>query len=213
MPLAPLTPRARDLILSFEGLDQPSEWPGGDSGITIGIGYDLGYATSSQFRSDWSADLDAASVALLVRQIGLKGAAASAVASTLKSIRIDRDVAERVFMERTVPNYQAQLLKVYPGVDKLPADAQGALLSLIYNRGTSLTGSRRTEMLAIRGLVASGDLQGIADEIVAMKRLWVGQGMDGLLKRRDAEAQLVESCIIKPGPIEADSVEDASADD
>ena len=29
----------------------------------------------------------------------------------------------------------------------------------------------------------------------AMKRLWVNKGLDGLLKRRDAEADLVESCI------------------
>jgi hypothetical protein len=28
-----------------------------------------------------------------------------------------------------------------------------------------------------------------------MKRLWVGKGVDGLLKRRDAEADLVESAI------------------
>ena len=43
--------------------------------------------------------------------------------------------------------------------------------------------------------MAAGDLQEIADQIRAMKRLWVGKGVDGLLKRRDAEADLVESSI------------------
>jgi GH24 family phage-related lysozyme (muramidase) len=38
-------------------------------------------------------------------------------------------------------------------------------------------------------------LQEIADQLRAMKRLWKGQGLDGLLRRRDAEADMVEACI------------------
>jgi hypothetical protein len=34
----------------------------------------------------------------------------------------------------------------------------------------------------------------IAGQIVAMKRLWVGKGLDGLLTRRDEEARIVKSC-------------------
>jgi len=34
-------------------------------------------------------------------------------------------------------------------------------------------------------------LDKIADLIQHMKRLWQGQGLDGLLRRRDAEAKLV----------------------
>jgi GH24 family phage-related lysozyme (muramidase) len=48
-------------------------------------------------------------------------------------------------------------------------------------------------MRAVRDAVAAGDLQEIATQIRAMKRLWVGKGVDGLLKRRDAEARLVET--------------------
>jgi GH24 family phage-related lysozyme (muramidase) len=40
-------------------------------------------------------------------------------------------------------------------------------------------------------------LQQIADEIRSMKRLWEGKGLAGLLRRRDAEAALVESCIVE----------------
>ncbi len=29
-------------------------WPGGESGITIGIGYDLAHVNHKQFRQDWS---------------------------------------------------------------------------------------------------------------------------------------------------------------
>jgi GH24 family phage-related lysozyme (muramidase) len=58
-----------------------------------------------------------------------------------------------------------------------------------------MEGDRRKEMRAVRDAVANQDLQEIADQIRAMKRLWEGKGLDGLLKRRDAEADLVESTI------------------
>jgi GH24 family phage-related lysozyme (muramidase) len=54
---------------------------------------------------------------------------------------------------------------------------------------------RRREMRAIRDAVSKKDLQAIANQLRAMKRLWVGKNMDGLLKRRDAEADLVESAM------------------
>jgi GH24 family phage-related lysozyme (muramidase) len=38
-------------------------------------------------------------------------------------------------------------------------------------------------------------LRAIAKFLRIMKRLWQGQGMGGLLRRREAEAQLVESAI------------------
>jgi len=58
--MQPLTQKALDLIFEYEGLDQPGEWPGGQSGITIGIGYDLGYIEAAVFRQDWSGCLSGA---------------------------------------------------------------------------------------------------------------------------------------------------------
>ena len=58
-----------------------------------------------------------------------------------------------------------------------------------------MKGSTREEMRRIRALVPQKDYQGIADEIRSMKRLWANKGLQGLLKRREAEAKLVESCI------------------
>ena len=89
--------------------------------------------------------------------------------------------------------------QAFPGLEKLPADAQGALVSLVYNRGTSMVDKpgedRRKEMRAIRDAVEEQDLQEIADQLRSMKRLWAGKGLDGLLARREAEAELVESTI------------------
>ena len=58
-----------------------------------------------------------------------------------------------------------------------------------------MKGSRRSEMRNIRSLVLQKDYKSIAREIRSMKRIWRGKGLDGLLKRREAEAILVESCI------------------
>ena len=198
--LAPLSDKARDLIFKFEDLDQPGEWPGGESGITIGIGYDLGFATAKQFRDDWSDCLSAGDCDTLAGVLGLTGQKAKALAPSLKKILIQRADAEKVFMQRSVPAAQKQTETAFPGVDKLPPDAQGALVSLIYNRGPRMTDrdpqlQDRREMRAIRDAVVKGDLKEIAAQLRSMKRLWEGKGMGGLLKRRDAEADLVESCI------------------
>jgi hypothetical protein len=42
-----------DLIVEFEGLDQPGLWPGEFSGISLGVGYDLALVTAQQFKNDW----------------------------------------------------------------------------------------------------------------------------------------------------------------
>lgn len=200
--MSPLSDKARDLILSCEDLDQPGQWPGGESGITIGIGYDLGFATPDQFRSDWGPCLSEGDCNALIGVIGLKGAAAKERASALKAIVIKRADAGRVFMERSVPKAQKETAAAFPGVDKLPADAQGALVSLVYNRGGGMgqegkpSWDARREMRAIRDAVARGDLKEIAAQLRSMKRLWEGKGLGGLVKRRDLEADLVESCVV-----------------
>ena len=50
-------------------------------------------------------------------------------------------------------------------------------------------------MVNIKPLVIKKDYKGIAKEIRSMKRLWQGKNMEGLLKRREAEAKMVESCV------------------
>jgi GH24 family phage-related lysozyme (muramidase) len=183
------------LILDAEGLDQPSKWPGGSSGITIGVGYDLGFVTEDQFEEDWSPFLGSDEIDRLKDVIGLAGDKAAERASEFGDIKIQRADAEQVFKERTLPLYSQKTENAFPGVDQLPAAVQGALVSLVFNRGPGMSGDSRQEMRAVRDSVANGDLQEIADQIRAMKRLWEGKGLDGLLKRRDAEADLVESAI------------------
>jgi GH24 family phage-related lysozyme (muramidase) len=90
-----------------------------------------------------------------------------------------------------LPRFARLTRDTFAGVEKLPHDAQGALLSLVFNRGTSLTGARRTEMRAIRDELATGraSLPNIADALEAMQRLW--PDARGLRDRRAREAALV----------------------
>lgn len=191
--------RGIDQLVAFEvtskshyqkSLQQPI-WPGGDSGVTIGIGYDLGYQEPEAFQLHWQSELTAAQLARLKAVCGLKGKQASNAITALADIKINYDSAARIFCGVSLFDFARLTLKTYPGVENLFPDAQAALVSLIYNRGSSLKNDdRRREMREIVALVAAQDYQGIANRILSMKRLW-GSNLPGLLKRRDIEADLV----------------------
>jgi hypothetical protein len=193
--------RALDKLIEFEVTSEAAYikkyqkpiFPGGESGVTIGIGYDVGYNTKTAIDTDWRGKISDADLELLKTAAGVKGAAAGALIAGLKSINVPFAAAREVFYVHTLPRYAKDTRGVYPGIEKLPADAQGALLSLIYNRGTSLTGDRRKEMKEIVALVAARNLAGIADRLTAMKRLWDKDQLPGLHTRRDEEAKLVKN--------------------
>jgi GH24 family phage-related lysozyme (muramidase) len=191
----PISDRALRLIIDFEGINQPGQWPGASSGITLGYGYDLGHVTPEQFERDWGACFTPEQKARLRGAIGKTGTAAAALAPRLADIKCNRADSARVLNEVSIPDYLERTRAAFPGVDALPADAQGALVSLVYNRGPGMTGESRREMRTIRELVPLGDLAGIARALREMKRLWEGKGLAGLLRRRDAEASLIEAAL------------------
>jgi len=191
----PISNRALRLIIDFEGINQPGQWPGASSGITLGYGYDLGHVTPEQFERDWGACFTPEQKARLRGAIGKTGTAAAALAPRLADIKCNRADSARVLNEVSIPDYLERTRAAFPGVDALPADAQGALVSLVYNRGPGMTGESRREMRTIRELVPLGDLAGIARALREMKRLWEGKGLAGLLRRRDAEASLIEAAL------------------
>jgi hypothetical protein len=196
-----LSPRAYQLILDHEvgggakyyekALARPS-WPGGESGVTIGVGYDLGYNSALEFRNDWAPYISLDWIDRLSRACGAKGSRARGMVAEFREIRIPWLAAEGVFKSVTIPRFVRLTLDAFPGADVLPADAFGALVSLVFNRGSSMAGDRRLEMRQVRAAVAQQDLRAVAGAIRRMKRLWVGKGLDGLLHRRDDEAALVE---------------------
>jgi GH24 family phage-related lysozyme (muramidase) len=79
----------------------------------------------------------------------------------------------------------------------LPGDCAAALVSLVFNRGASLTGERRTEMARIQELLRAGDVAKIPAQLRAMTRLW--PTVKGLRRRREEEAALFESGLVPDG--------------
>jgi len=164
------------------------EWPGEASGITVGIGYDCGYNDASTISRDWSGHVDRIDLARLVAVSGLKGEAAHAKLPLIKDMTISWSAALDVFKQVTVPKFYAQMLKIYPQADSIEPEQTAALLSLVFNRGNSLNGPRRQEMLEIKVALANNELDKIPDLFREMKRLW--PDTRGLRLRRDREADL-----------------------
>lgn len=199
---------AIDLILEEEGVDQPGNWPGGGSGITLGYGCDIGADPASL--DFWIGILDSEQIDRLRTAKGVTGRAAAQIQTRFHDIRVTEAQARDVFLRQILPREERQTAAGFPGSESLPGLAFGALVSLVYNRGTALDGDRRREMKAIHDAIvnygqnAEGEeptvrqnnlLRFIAGRFRAMKRLWEGKGLDGLLRRRDAEADLVEEAI------------------
>lgn len=170
-------------------------WPGGQSGVTIGIGYDLGMTSKADIRADWEPLLSEADLVALLAVQGITGSAAKRLAQGISQVVIPLELAEQVFYTRTAPQYAAHTRKTFPGVQKLPADAQAMMLSLVYNRGASVSGPRRIEMANIRSLLraAAPDLDAIASKFEAMKRWWPGDELAGLRTRRQREADVIRA--------------------
>ena len=167
-------------------------WAGGESGVTIGMGYDLGYNLDKQFMLDWSGVINLNYINALRPTIGIKGIQAKAMLKgEVLNVRIPYNTAYEVFVKSSLPRYYAMTKKIYPNMDLLNDDTKGALVSVVYNRGNRLEGDSRIEMRAIVDLIATQDYEGIAEQIEKSKRLWEGKGLDGLVTRRESEADLV----------------------
>lgn len=194
--------KATNLIVRFEVSShseydakyQRPTWPGGESGVTVGIGYDLGYCDLDKLHEDFHGRISDTMLRVMQRCLGITGAQAQITLPSVRNlILIPWDVAYAVFCERDIPVWTARVCAALPHADKLPSDCLGALVSLAYNRGASFDeeGDRRAEMRAIKAHMASGNLAAIPGDIRAMKRLW--PDVAGLRDRRDKEADLFAS--------------------
>lgn len=207
-PLAPdipppppdlVDPDAVALIVRFEILSpayyerrlQGVICPGGASGPTWGVGYDGGHQTRAQIASDW---LSHAAVERLTETSGAMGPArCRASADTLADVRTGLDTAHVVFRDSTLPRYHYLASRTFRnGWSLLPPRAQGALTSVVFNRGASMTGEKRRDMRTLRDrCVPAGDVQCIADTIRDMVWVWEGTTIEaGMRNRRFAEADL-----------------------
>jgi len=177
--------------------DKNPEWPGEQSGITIGVGWDLGHTSATETSRAWAPHLNAATLSLLVSVSGRKGEAAKEALPHVRHLVVPWMSALAVFENVTIPVWYMKTLRIYPQVVDLPGDCAAALVSLCFNRGTSLSGERRREMSNIQALLRTGNLKEVSKQFREMKRLW--PKTEGLRRRRDEEADLFESGLVPAG--------------
>lgn len=196
-PSVYLTPEGVNLIVEFETggkseYNPHPEWPGYRSGITWGIGYDGGQTSKQNILNDWR-ESDARY--RLQNTSGITGNAARIILHDYIDIVIDWGLAQNVFLAVDVPREWQLCKRTFPGFEDLCPNSQGALISLIYNRGASLEGPRREEMREIARLTRSRNYPEIAHQFRKMARQWQGTDIyNGMRRRRFAEADLVETC-------------------
>lgn len=193
-----LSDASHSLIVEFEvggerDYNPHPEWPGYSSGVTVGVGYDCGMTARAIILSDWSK-LVVYDRTRLADTSGIIGQSARARLPLVHDIIVSwsngLDVFDRIDVTRTF-----QLChRTFRGFDNLRPNAQGAIVSLVFNRGDSFAGPNRTEMRDIRDYgVPNQDYARIANQLRAMTRIWRGTDIyNGMKRRREAEAQLTE---------------------
>jgi hypothetical protein len=72
-------------------------WPGGDTGVVIGIGYDLGSRTRYELLRDWRGLLPRRVLAHLARACGKRGLQAARLIRFYRNIEVPYDAAVTVW--------------------------------------------------------------------------------------------------------------------
>jgi GH24 family phage-related lysozyme (muramidase) len=184
-----------EFILEAEGYSEHPYVPAGASGVTIGYGYDLGQQTEAQVRHDLAQLYSQSDIECLINAVGKYGDQARNILSAVSHVSISKEksIALAVKMKK---RYAQLVIEAYPGATSLHPHCQGALLSLVVNRGNSFTRPNVESRLEMKQI--SDDLLSLSPEIIpsrlrSMKRLWEGKaGLAGLITRRENEAKIFE---------------------
>jgi len=160
------------------------------SGLTIGVGYDLGYYTPDEIKNDWQGFLSKEDIQKLCKVSGLRGWTAKQAHRDVVGVVIPYEVAFKQFMKVTLPRWIMKAYQTFPNFDNLNARQKTALVSLVFNRGTALKGKKREEMQAIHDNLSRGNVRPVAGLIKAMAQ---HSPLKGVQKRRVEEAELFAS--------------------
>jgi hypothetical protein len=147
-------------------------WPGGASGPTIAIGVDCAYYSPTELAKIFSF-LETNQIKLIQAASGKTGERGKEYTKVLRGtgITVNWENALSIFESLTWPKFTKLAEKTFPGLGELHPDAYGAIISLVFNRGTSLLGERRSEMRNIKELIPKKNYKKIAHEFRSMKRL------------------------------------------
>ena len=170
-------------------------WQTTSSGVTVAFGFDLGYNTKEQIRKAFTGVASEAEIVAMQSVAGLKGKNAyyNGLPKVKNLVHFSYEDSEIVFKRDSLPRFTKQTADSFAlSKDRLHPHSNGALTSLVFNRGPSLIGDSRKEMRWIKTNISIGREDKVPSDIKAMKRLWSYTKLKGLHLRRDAEAKLFQ---------------------
>jgi GH24 family phage-related lysozyme (muramidase) len=136
-------------------------------------------------------------IELLLPACGVVGDRAQAALKQFKGATVSWEQASTQ-LHTALSYWTSDAEDTFDNAHLLSPHSLGALVSLIYNRGSFMESfdplDRRREMRNIRDQMRSRDFGKIPGEIRAMKRLWANnKDARGIVLRREAEAELFEA--------------------
>ena len=176
-----------DWIHDQEGHTGRAYWPGGNSGVTLDPGVDLGHASPELIEELYPHLVTDDQMAALRTVYGIKGAHARTALRGLPEIhgiRISRDQAVEV-MPYAASSYWRGVKHRFAsvGLSDTPAAVQTALLSLAYNRGPF-----NAHLNTLSEPLAERDWASAANRIGSMQQR---HRLEGIRVRRRHEAALI----------------------
>ncbi len=105
--------KAAEFLIKAEAVPAHPYWPGGTSGVTLGVGWDAGYHSRAALRETW-AMLGAPALALLDGAAGKKGREAQALIPQLLAIDVPRDLSVQVLNRSPVGTVSPRIKRVRP---------------------------------------------------------------------------------------------------
>jgi hypothetical protein len=175
----------------LEAYGRSAYWPGGQSGVTLDPGFDLGYQTGERLRSYYDPTLTERELAACASVIGLRRQAAKAALHSdtderevLRGIEIPKDRQQALFAVVAVP-YWERICERFPALrDKCtPSPVQTVLLSLAYNRGPN-----NSDLATLAGPLASESWDEVGWQISQMQQ---NHDLNAIRLRRRREGALV----------------------
>lgn len=170
-------------------------WPGGTSGITIGLGYDVGNQSVEQIHKDLEGILTPEDIFRLQK-------CAQKIGTLCKQllpipVKVSWDQAQKIFYRTSIKRYTRMAASVYDELETLHPYEQTAIVGLVYNRGNNTKDKpgddRRREMYLLIEAIKRDDDKLMASIIRQMKRLWDETKQGGLIRRRELEAVYIEA--------------------
>lgn len=177
----------------------------GRSGVTVGLGFDLGQHSPEMIRQVFSGKLSRTEIDRLAALAGLRGDKAREAFEKMEKVVVPLEMARDVFLEWILPEVVGHTVRIFPETATLHPDAAGALVSLVFNRGSALASKelqadgtdRRAGMATIKALLAGGKFAEVPEEIRRMKEIVEANEL-GLKVRREAEAALFQKAFPAP---------------